>query len=87
MEAAEAMRIVRTMVFVPPLRCRKLICSQRKLSRNPEATTAATALSFLAGGMMIARNIPNRATERALTSRAGRMFPAMINNYTPRNYS
>ena len=39
------------------------------------ATTQATILFFLAGGMMIAINIPYSPTLSALTMLAGSMFP------------
>ena len=41
------------------------------------------ALSFLAGGMMIARNMPYKATDNAETTLSGRMFPIMIPKAVP----
>ena len=38
----------------------------------------AMTLSLRAGGMMMAKNMPNRATLRALTARAGKISPAKM---------
>ena len=46
-------------------------------------TAAPTALSFLEGGMMTARNIPKRATLSALTILAGSMFPIEMPSAVP----
>ena len=57
------------------------IPAKRGQTENPRLTAMETrttprmTLFFLAAGMMTARNIPYRATLRALTSRSGRMFP------------
>ena len=47
------------------------------------ATQPSTTGFFFDGGMMIAKNIPNSATESALTSRAGSTLPAVTPNAVP----
>ena len=70
--------MVRIMVLVPSER-EEITGRQeaKKLNKKASVIRTATTLSFLAGGMMIARNIPNKETLRALTIRAGSIFPAV----------
>ena len=55
----------------------------RKLSPKLTATSPATTRLFLAGGMMMAKNIPYSATLRALTARSGRALPARMPRAVP----
>ena len=75
---------VRIMVRVPSDRV--LIhgrTEQAKLAAKDRATRTATTLFFRAGGMITARNIPKRATLKALTTRSGKMLPAMMPRDVP----
>ena len=56
---------------------------QAKLAAKDRATRTATTLFFRAGGMITARNIPKRATLKALTTRSGKMLPAMMPRDVP----
>ena len=56
---------------------------QAKLKAKLIATNAATILLFLAGGMMMAKNMPYRATLSALTARSGSAFPAKMPQAVP----
>ncbi len=46
-------------------------------------TAHNTALSFFDGGIIIARNIPYKATDNAETTLTGRMLPAVIPHAHP----
>ena len=54
-----------------------------QLAAKLTATQPSTTGFFFDGGMMIAKNIPNSATESALTRRAGRMLPAVTPSAVP----
>ena len=82
--AADAMRIVSRMVLVPSERA--LVSGsteQSQLAAKLTHTQPSTTGFFFDGGMMIAKNIPNSATESALTRRAGRMLPAVTPSAVP----
>ena len=53
------------------------------LSAKLTSTHRSTARFFRAGGTMMARNMPNSATDSALTTRAGRMLPAVTPRAVP----
>jgi len=48
-----------------------------KLRAKLRRTNAPTTRLFLEGGIIMARNIPKRASLRALTTLSGRRFPAI----------
>ena len=54
-----------------------------KLAPKHTIMIPAIRLFFLAGGMITARNIPYRATLNALTSRKGRILPAIVPSAVP----
>ena len=56
---------------------------QAKLRAKLSITSTATTLFFRAGGMIMARNMPYRATLRALTTRTGSRLPAMMPSAVP----
>ena len=76
--------MVRIMVLVPSER-EEITGRQeaKKLNKKASVIRTATTLSFLAGGMMIERNIQNKETIRALTIRAGSIFPAVTPRAVP----
>lgn len=55
-----------------------------KLEINARVTSPATTLFCFEGGMMIAINIPKRATLNALTIRGDMIFPAMTPSIVPK---
>ena len=78
------MRIVSRMVLVPSERA--LVSGsteQSQLAAKLTHTQPSTTGFFFDGGMMIARNMPNSATDSALTTRAGRMLPAVTPSAVP----
>ena len=82
--AADAMRIVSRMVLVPSERA--LVSGsteQSQLAAKLTHTQPSTTGFFFDGGMIIARNMPNSATDSALTTRAGRMLPAVTPSAVP----
>ena len=64
--------IVRMPELIPEMTGR---LAKAKLAAIDTATTPATILLFLAGGIMMAMNIPYSPTLKALTTFAGRIFP------------
>ncbi len=54
-----------------------------KLAIKLIITNRATALSFLAGGIKIAKNIAYKATDKQLTILAGRTLPIIVPNKMP----
>ena len=83
--ATAEMIMVRKMVRIPLLKVLSHgVTAHNPLSRKLTATATATALSFREGGMMIAINIPYRATLRADTIPAGNTLPAMMPQYVPK---
>ena len=56
---------------------------EAKLAAKDRATRTATTLFFRAGGMITARNMSKRATLKALTTRSGKMLPAMMPRDVP----
>ena len=81
---ADAITTVRMMVRVPS----ESVLTSGRTEQSPLAakltsTQAQTTLLFLAGGTMMARNMPNSATDSALTTRAGRVLPAVTPSAVP----
>ena len=74
--AAAEITTVRIIVFVPEEMAEKIcIFENAKLAAKLTSIRPSIIRLPLAGGTMIARNIPKSATERALTIRSGRTPP------------
>ena len=75
-------KTVRIITLVP-LDIELMSLSKMKLIIKLTNTIPNTTLSFLAAGIIIARNIPNNVTAKAETKRAGRILPAIIPKDVP----
>ena len=64
---------------VPPVSCASgCTLAATKLAIKLVSTTVKIMRLARAGGIIIARNMPNSATLRALTMRSGKALPAMM---------
>ena len=73
--------MVRTIVIILSERAENLL--SRKLLMKQMMMRIAMCLFLLAGGMMIARNMPYSATDKAETILIGRMLPIRMPRAVP----
>ena len=82
MLASPAINIVNMIVRVPA-EILSNIYEAIKLKMKLTATVKAIVLSLLAGGIITARNIPYKATLKALMAEVGNILPAIIPKAVP----
>ena len=84
MAAPADISTVRMIVLVPSdISFTKGIYVATKLAIKQNTTRPHTTLSFLACGIITAKNIPYRATLKALTKRSGSRLPAITPSAVP----
>ena len=77
--AAPAIAMVRRMVMVPlEMEVKSGSLAAAKLAAKLKAMHAARIRLLFAGGIIMARNMPYKATLSALTIRTGRTLPATM---------